>query len=201
MPRGEVGDVLRQPRREGYSCLDLHSGGTSHGSYLFSLVLLPGCQGDGVPLSSVSSWDIAVSFGPVVDGADGTVESVNGLVEGARSCICSQAGINSHGLSVLLVQLDILTEGLVEEFDGAEGLFLSHIRTGVSTGDSSADVLGLGFGGFGKAVLGGEGFDLSHGVEVSNCVGGGVGGVGELDGGGNAGDGNEAGSSEHLLLF
>merc|ERR1712166_1244872 len=151
MPRGEVGDVLRQPRREGYSCLDLHSGGTSHGSYLFSLVLLPGCQGDGVPLSSVGLWDIAVSSGPGVDVVDGTVESFRGFSKGASGS--SQACINSHGLSVLLVQLDILTEGLVEEFDGTEALFSGHIGLGTIS-DSFEDVLGLGYGGFGKAVLG-----------------------------------------------
>jgi len=198
MPRGKVRDVLGQPRREGYSCLDSHivgsrddgrglNGGRSvghsdggrskngetlvKGDFLTSVskVEFPGTHGSGEPLSSSISWDFAVSSGPVVDGADGTVESVRGLVEGASGCI--QAGVNSNHLSVSRVHLDTSREGFVEEFDGVEGLFLGHIRTALSTGDSSPDVRTLAFGGCGKAVVFGEGFEFIHAGEGSNSSG------------------------------
>ena len=242
MPRGKVGDVLGQPRREGYSCLDSHSGSGARvlGDVLTSVrkVFFPGTQGDGEPLSSISRCT-AFSSGPVVDGADGTVESVRGLVEGASGCI--QAVFNSNHLSVSRVHLDTSREGFVEEFDGVEGLFLGHIGTGGSTGDSAPDVTTLAIGGWGKAVPGGEGSELIHAGEVSNSLGlshvsrvvavqfapesrasrvnSGSASVGmvivssfgntkfraipregsvELDGRGNGGGGNEAGSFEHL---
>ena len=152
MPRGKVEDESGQPRREGYSCLDsLSDGGRSNGeSSSFSKVVLPGGEGDGVPLSCGS----AVSSGPGVDGGDATVDSFGGVREGARAGSI-QAVPNSNLLSVLVVHLDTGREGFVEEFDGVEGLFLGHIRTGGSTGDLAPDVRALGRLGWGKAVLGG----------------------------------------------
>merc|ERR1711957_949791 len=224
-PRGKVVDGSGQPRREGYSEEVFSDGflspsGSSFIGFSESKGLLRNClfidllgsdlnelvlgvlvtvspcgQGGGPPVHAVSDVhlrqaSVVGSSGPEVDLVGNTSESVRGVLGGVSTFL--DAVFKSHSISVSNAQLDIITEGHVDDLDGSQTLFFGHIAVSTSKSDPRPDFKGIHLFDRGKAEFASHLSDLVH-VHISLA--------GELDGGGNGGGGNEAGSFEHLFKF
>lgn len=104
----------------------------------------PGLLGCGEPVSQLATT------GPGVDRVDDAVDASGGILLFLSAF--HQAVVKAHHLSVLLVELDTITEELVDVLDGFQGLLLGNVFARAII-DLTEDVLGLRLGDDFEAVF------------------------------------------------
>merc|ERR1712166_633783 len=118
--------------------IDLHASDLNE-LVLGVLVTVSPCGQGGVPpvhaVIDVHLLQASVlgSSGPEVDLVGNTGESVRGVLGGVSTFL--DAVFKSHSISVSNAQLDIITEGHVDDLDGSQTLFFGHIAGSTSISD------------------------------------------------------------------